>query len=77
MEQALALAIQAAGGVKALGHMLGISHQAVGQWRICPPRRVLEVERASGISRFDLRPDIYPPPVRRSKSTAAAPEAQP
>ncbi|MFG1341862.1 transcriptional regulator [Xanthobacter autotrophicus] len=77
MEQALALAIEAAGGVKALGHMLGITHQAVGQWRICPPRRVLEVERASGISRFDLRPDIYPPPARRAKALAPASEAQP
>jgi DNA-binding transcriptional regulator YdaS (Cro superfamily) len=58
--EALARAIKTAGGAKALGRALGISHQAVIQWKACPPLRVLELERLTGISRHDLRPDIYP-----------------
>ncbi|WP_183507899.1 transcriptional regulator [Methylobacterium brachythecii] len=53
-------AIEAAGGPKALGVAIGISSQAISQWQVCPPLRVLEVERASGVSRHDLRPDLYP-----------------
>lgn len=59
-EAALSEAIAAVNGVKALGALLGISHQAVQQWTVCPPLRVLEVERLSGVSRHRLRPDIYP-----------------
>lgn len=28
--------------------------------RMCPPTHVLKVEAATGISKHDLRPDIYP-----------------
>lgn len=53
-------AIEAAGGLTKLAASLGISKQAVAQWDEVPPLRVLEVERASGISRSELRPDLYP-----------------
>jgi DNA-binding transcriptional regulator YdaS (Cro superfamily) len=65
METALINAIIACGGSKKLAAALGISHQAISQWTQrgeCPVRRVLDVERASGVSRYELRPDIYPPP---------------
>jgi DNA-binding transcriptional regulator YdaS (Cro superfamily) len=39
---------------------LGITHGAVSQWRRVPAERVLEVERITGVSRHDLRPDLYP-----------------
>jgi DNA-binding transcriptional regulator YdaS (Cro superfamily) len=43
---------------------LGITHGAVSQWlaagRGIPATRVLDVERVTGISRHELRPDIYP-----------------
>lgn len=52
-------AVEAAGGTIALGKALGITRQAVEQWHTVPPERVLDVERLSGISRYDLRPDIY------------------
>jgi DNA-binding transcriptional regulator YdaS (Cro superfamily) len=42
---------------KALGN---VSSQAVSQWKRVPADRVLEVERISGVSRHDLRPDLYP-----------------
>jgi DNA-binding transcriptional regulator YdaS (Cro superfamily) len=58
--EALSLAIKSAGGPKAVARKLGITHQAVIQWKECPPHRVLEIERLSGISRSVLRPDLYP-----------------
>ncbi|MCJ2067806.1 helix-turn-helix domain-containing protein [Methylobacterium sp. J-030] len=57
---ALSKAIESAGGPKALGRKIGISSQAISQWQECPPLRVLDVERASGVPRHELRPDLYP-----------------
>lgn len=44
---------------------LGISAQAVCQWRSIPVRRVLDVERVTGVPREELRPDVYPPSENR------------
>lgn len=69
---ALKRAIACAGGLTALAGPLRISKQAVQQWSEVPPLRVLEVERISGVSRHELRPDIYPPTdVSRETETAA------
>jgi DNA-binding transcriptional regulator YdaS (Cro superfamily) len=63
--QTIYRAAQAAGNAHRLSKMLGISHVAVGKWirrgRI-PAERVLAVEKATGgkVSRYELRPDIYP-----------------
>ena len=59
---ALQEAILAAGGFIAAAAALGITRQAIRQWEICPPLRVLGLEAASGVARHRLRPDIYPPP---------------
>lgn len=40
---------------------LGITAQAISQWTRVPVERVLDVERITGVSRTELRPDIYPP----------------
>jgi len=53
-------AIEAAGGLTKLAASLQITKQAVAQWDEVPPLRVLEVERVSGVSRHELRPDLYP-----------------
>lgn len=53
-------AIKEAGGLTKLAASLNVSKQAVAQWDKVPPLRVLDVERASGVSRHDLRPDLYP-----------------
>lgn len=58
--EALERAIKAVGGLEALAAPLGITKQAVSQWGKVPPLRVLAVERVSGISRHELRPDLYP-----------------
>lgn len=59
--QALSLAIDKVGSASALARHLGVSPSAVLQWDIVPPKRVLEVESFSGVSRHFLRPDIYGP----------------
>lgn len=58
--EALLRAIEAAGGLAKLAEPLGITAQAVSQWDEVPPLRVLAVEKLTGISRSDLRPDLYP-----------------
>jgi DNA-binding transcriptional regulator YdaS (Cro superfamily) len=70
---ALQKAIDRAGNPTKLGKLIGISRQAVEQWKVVPPERVLAVEKATGVSRYELRPDIYgdPPRGRQSVSVAA------
>ena len=59
-DRALQKAIDAAGNGKALAGRIGVTPQALSQWRRVPARRVLAVERASGVLRHALRPDLYP-----------------
>jgi DNA-binding transcriptional regulator YdaS (Cro superfamily) len=64
-DPALKRAIEAAGGPAELARFITQNHenitaQAICDWKRCPPTRVLMVERASGVSRHELRPDIYP-----------------
>jgi hypothetical protein len=54
------LAKKICGGTLALAQAIGVSHQAVAQWKYIPAERVLAVERLTGVSRHDLRPDLYP-----------------
>lgn len=60
MESALEAAIKVAGTSQKFAEMIGVTPQAISQWRRVPALRVLTVEKATGISRHDLRPDIYP-----------------
>lgn len=66
-------AIDIAGSQSALARLIGVSQMAVSRWQrgVSPvtPENVLAVEAATGISRHDLRPDLYP----REAPTAAAP----
>ena len=57
---ALRQAIRKLGGYTALARELGVSRPAVAQWRQVPALRVLAVERLTGVSRHELRPDLYP-----------------
>lgn len=43
-----------------LARELGITNSAVWQWKDFPPEQVLKIERATGIPRHVLRPDLYP-----------------
>ena len=56
-------AAKAAGGQSALARLLKVTPQAVQ--KMCasgrvPAERVLEIEKVTGVSRHELRPDIYP-----------------
>ena len=57
---ALRRAIPTAGGSARLAQRLGLHAVSVAQWTFCPPQHVEAVEAASGVSRHDLRPDLYP-----------------
>lgn len=61
---ALAKAKDGVGGNTGLARAMGggITSQAISQWKQVPAGRVLDVERATGVSRHDLRPDLYPAP---------------
>ncbi|KTS11051.1 hypothetical protein SB2_28540 [Methylobacterium radiotolerans] len=57
---AIRRAIPTAGGSARLAHRLGLHAVSVGAWTFCPTQHVEAVEAASGVSRHDLRPDLYP-----------------
>jgi len=59
-DEALSLALKPKGAAKRLAEALGITEQAVCQWSRVPAGRVLDVERATGVPRHLLRPDLYP-----------------
>lgn len=55
-----------------IAHALGVTRAAVTKWKRVPAERVLAVEAITGISRYDLRPDIYPPPYEAVEQRLAA-----
>jgi TorA maturation chaperone TorD len=52
-------AIDAAGGVAQLARRVGIAQPSVSNWNTVPAQRVIAVEAATGVSREELRPDLY------------------
>lgn len=74
----IALAVRKAGSQSAFGRLIGKRQSTVAEWlkagRI-PAEQVLDVEQATGISRHELRPDIYPdertPPLAHLDHAAA------
>ena len=60
VKNALERAIAAAGSAAELSRRLGITHSALSQWRGTPPvKRCPEIERLTGVSCRDLRPDFF------------------
>jgi DNA-binding transcriptional regulator YdaS (Cro superfamily) len=56
-------AVAKAGGQVAIAKQIGVCSQAVSRWFISgniPAKRVIPIEKLTGISRHDLRPDLYP-----------------
>lgn len=47
---------------EAVASRIGVQKSAICKWERgrVPAERVLDVERVTGISRHDLRPDLYP-----------------
>src|SRR5262247_1457059 len=52
-------AVAAAGGVGALARKIGIAQPSVSNWSRVPAERVLTVEAVTGVSRAELRPDLF------------------
>lgn len=62
-ESALAKAVRAAGSQSEFGRLLGKRQSTVREWLLAdrlPAEFVLLVEDKMGVSRHDLRPDLYP-----------------
>ena len=65
---ALAAAIKSAGSGTELARRIGITPEAVCQWKgRVPVNRVIAVEAATGVLREHLRPDVFavPRPAQR------------
>lgn len=59
-------AIVVVGSQRALAHAIGVSQQAISVWfrkkgKPIPAEMVVAVEKATGIPRNELRPDMYQP----------------
>ncbi len=60
-KSAIERAVEVAGSGPALARLIGVTSQAVWLWRqggTISAERALEIERATGILRSDLRPDL-------------------
>ena len=61
---AMIRALEAMGSQAALASLCGVTQPAVWKWvkngKALPAEYVLKVEASTGISRHDLRPDLYP-----------------
>lgn len=73
--EALLLAIDKLGSNSAMARVCGLSPTAVWKWvqvsKRLPAEHVLVVEKATGVSRHALRPDIYPQEIDLALSPSA------
>lgn len=73
---ALLEAIRVAGSVTKLAALIDVAPQAISQWNRVPATRALAIERVTGVSRHELRPDLYPlelePPGRLPRAKRSA-----
>lgn len=62
--QTLQRAIDAAGSQQRLAEFLGIRSASISEWKArgrVPAERCILIEKATGVSRHDLRPDVFGP----------------
>lgn len=67
-------AIEAAGGVTKLAGLLKLRQSVVSNWRMrgqVSAQHVLTVESLTGVSRHDLRPDVFGAAPTKAKRRAA------
>ena len=62
LEEIRNIVIEKLGGPASVGNMLGVSSQAISQWKVIPIDRVLQIEISSAGSAkcCEMRPDIFP-----------------
>jgi DNA-binding transcriptional regulator YdaS (Cro superfamily) len=77
LDSTLAAAVRAAGSQSAFGRLIGKRQSTVHEWlktgACLPAEHVRTVEAELGISRHDLRPDLYP----REAPAAGAADLEP
>lgn len=65
---ALKEAVSKAGGQNALGRKIKRKQPTIWKWlnktKKAPAEEVLNIEKATGVQRWRLRPDIFPPPKK-------------
>jgi DNA-binding transcriptional regulator YdaS (Cro superfamily) len=71
--EALERACGKAGGQSSLAQKIGVRQSTLWHWlkrskRGVPGEYVIPIEAATGVSRYELRPDIYPMPRKRRKA---------
>ncbi len=78
MQRAIENAVQNEGSRARVAGRLGITRQAMDQWDKVPAKHVLVMEILSGVSRYELRPDIYgkPPKETRGRPKTGVQRAQ-
>ncbi|AJP72949.1 transcriptional regulator [Sphingomonas hengshuiensis] len=63
-DSSLARAVRVAGSQSKYARLIGVAQQTVHDWlkkkRPLPAEHVLKTEAETGVSRHDLRPDLYP-----------------
>ncbi|NQU60399.1 MAG: helix-turn-helix domain-containing protein [Rhodospirillales bacterium] len=63
-KNALQKAVDTAGGQSALARACNLKQQDIWRWLNkvgkVPGEHVLAIEKATGVPRFELRPDLYP-----------------
>lgn len=73
---ALLQAIEKAGSQAKLAELLAVGQTAISNWLNresgVPAKRVLSIEAATGVSRHELRPDLYPPMRRATDAVGPA-----
>lgn len=73
--EALKLAVEKIGTQQAFADLLGVSQPRVWRWlnqsKQLPAEYVLDIEAATGVSRHDLRPDIYPREIMTDRHAGA------
>lgn len=73
--EALQQAVELAGSQAEIARIAGVSTTAVWKWvqssKRVPAEFVLKIEAATGVSRHDLRPDIYPREIMTDRHVGA------
>ncbi len=60
-------AAEKAGGIVELSRQLGIKHNSMYCWNRVPAEHVLKIENITGVSRHEIRPDVFGDAPRKKR----------